>query len=155
MPSQLKSDTARRNGAKSKGPTTIAGLEKSSQNATKHGLTSGSAIVLAFEIQAEFDKIWNNFIETYQPANPAEKDLVEEMVAARWRIRRLWTIETLMLDAEIVKQACKSTTSHPGVHLAQAFRTLADDSRSLHLASRYESRLHRIYDHAYATLREL
>ena len=24
---------------------------------------------------------------------PAETDIVEEMVAARWRIRRMWTIE--------------------------------------------------------------
>src|ERR1700722_76437 len=146
MPSQLKSDTARRNGAKSKGPTTITGLEKSSQNATKHGLTSGSSIVLACENRVEFDNILINFFEPYHPAIPAEKDLVEEMVAARWRIRRLWTIETVMLDAEITRQESKSTTSNPAVHLAQAFRTLADDSRSLHLVTRYESRLHRIYD---------
>ena len=90
MSSELRSETARLNGAKSKGPTTAAGIEKSSQNATKHGRTSGSAIVLAYEIRADFDDILNNFIEIY-----------------------------------------------------------------LHLTSRYESRLHRIYDHAYATLREL
>jgi hypothetical protein len=35
-----------------------------------------------------------------------------------------------------------------------AFRALADDSRSLALASRYEARLQRLYDRAYKTLRE-
>src|ERR1700722_6154562 len=149
MSSQLRSETSRINGAKSQGPTTPAGLEKSSQNAIKHGITSGSAMVLSCEIRADFDDIFNNFIEIHRPANPAEKDLVEEMVAARWRIRRLWTIETCMLDAEIVKQESISTTRNPGVHLALAFRTLADNSHSLQLASRYESRLHRIYDHTY------
>ena len=57
MTSKLKSETARINGARSRGPTTPAGLEKSSQNALKHGFTSASIIVLACELQSEFDEI--------------------------------------------------------------------------------------------------
>ena len=67
MVSQLKSDTARINGAKSRGPT--EGKEKSSRNAIKHGLT------------ADNGNIPDQFL--------AEKNLVEEMVATRWRTRRL------------------------------------------------------------------
>jgi hypothetical protein len=154
MPSLLRSETARLNGAKSRGPTTAAGLEKSSQNAVKHGLTSQSALVLACESRENFDAILNDFMVTYQPENATETDLVEEMVACRWRIRRLWGIETSLLDGEILNRQ----THFEGTdryHLAQAFRYLADDSRSLALAGRYESRLHRIYDHAYATLRDI
>jgi hypothetical protein len=155
MSSQRKSETARINGAKSRGPITEAGRETSSQNALKHGLTSGSAIVLACECQEDFDKIMDHFLSVYKPANAAEQDLVEEMVAARWRIRRLWTIETSLIDTEILKQNSISTTPNPGAKIGGAFRALSDESRSMALASRYESRLHRIYDHAYATLREL
>jgi hypothetical protein len=37
-------------------------------------------------------------------ATPAEQDLVNEMVAARWRINRIRTIETVILDCEMVRK---------------------------------------------------
>jgi hypothetical protein len=60
------------------------------------------------------------------------------MVAARWRTRRMWAIETGLLNAEIL---AKIDDPDPNIHLAVAFRTLSDDSGSLALASRYEARL--------------
>jgi hypothetical protein len=77
------------------------------------------------------------------------------MGVARWRIRRIRSIETGLLNAEILTQAAKSDTPDPGVHLASAYRALSDDSHSLALASRYEARLQRTYDRAYKTLREV
>jgi hypothetical protein len=53
------------------------------------------------------------------------------MAAARWRIRRMWTIETGLLNAEIIAQAATAATPDPNIHLASAFRALSDDSRSL------------------------
>jgi hypothetical protein len=156
MVSQLKSDTARANGAKSRGPTTAEGKEKSSRNSLKHGLTAGSGnILLDCEDPHQFGEILNKFHTIHEPVTAAETDIVEEMVAARWRIRRMWTIETGLLNAEIVTQQSKSDSPDLNIHLASAFRTLADDSRSLALASRYEARLQRLYDRAYKTLREL
>jgi hypothetical protein len=155
MPSKRKSETARLNGAKSRGPTSAEGLAKSSRNALKHGFASGSSIVLACEDSDEFKLILADFIATYNPATPAEKDLVEEMVAARWRIRRLWTIETSLIDAEMLSPRPKFDNPDPAIQLALAFRALADDSRSLALAARYESRLQRTYARAWQTLRQL
>ena len=156
MVSQLKSDTARINGAKSRGPTTDEGKEKSSRNSLKHGLTATSGkILLDCEDPHQFDEVLNKFHNIHEPATAAEKDIVGEMVAARWRIRRMWTIETGLLNAEILAQAAKTDTRDPDIHLASAFRSLTDDSRSLALASRYEARLQRLYDRAYKTLREL
>ncbi len=77
------------------------------------------------------------------------------MVAARWRTRRMWTIETGLLNAEILTQLTKTDATDPNIHLTMAFRSLTDDSRSLVLANRYEARLQRLYDRAYKTLREL
>jgi hypothetical protein len=156
MVSNLKSETARANGAKSRGPTTAEGKEKSSRNALKHGLTASSGnILLDSEDPDEFEEIFNKLLGIHEPARPAEKDLVEEMGVARWRIRRIRTIETGLLNAEILTQAANSDTPDPSVHLASAYRALSDDSRSLALASRYEARLQRTYDRAYKTLREL
>jgi hypothetical protein len=155
MPSQLKSETARINGAKSRGPTSAEGREKSSRNAMRHGFTSASMMVLDCENPDHFHELMETFLDIYQPTNLAEQDLVEEMVAARWRIRRMWTIEANLFNDEVHTQGSKTDSPKPGVHLARAFRGLADDSRSLSLANRYESRLQRIYDRAYSTLREL
>src|ERR1700680_5120955 len=139
MVSNLKSETARANGAKSRGPTTAEGKEKSSRNAVKHGLTAGSGnILLDSEDPDEFQEIFNKLLGIHVPATPAENDLVEEMVAARWRIRRMWTI-----------------TTSPRIPRTRAHRAFSDGSHSLALASRYEPRLQRTYDRAYKTLREL
>src|SRR6201997_1921667 len=116
MVSNLKSETARINGAKSRGPTTPEGKEKSSRNAIKHGLTSGNGnILLDREDPDEFDEILNKLLDIHEPATPAETDLVEEMVAARWRTRRMWTIETGLLNAEILKQAANTDTTDPNI----------------------------------------
>ena len=156
MVSTLKSETARANGAKSRGPTTAEGKEKSSRNAIKHGLTAGNGnILLDCEDTGQFDEVLNKLLGIHEPATPAETDLVEEMVAARWRTRRMWTIETGLLNAEILTQQSKTDTPDPNIHLTMAFRSLTDDSRSLVLANRYEARLQRIYDRAYKTLRDL
>jgi hypothetical protein len=169
MPSARRSETARRNGAKSRGPTTATGLRNSFQNSLKHGFTSRNMVLLACEDPYEFDQIFAEYRAMYQPATATEQDLVDEM-AARWRIRRLWTIETCLLDAEMlaatdnvhpalntggVPENSPDPHLDPGVHLARAFRALADDSRSLALTSRYEARLHRIHNYAFETLREL
>jgi hypothetical protein len=156
MVSNLKSETSRANGAKSRGPTTDEGKEKSSRNAIKHGLTAGSGnILLDCESQDEFDEVQKKLLGIHEPATPAERDIVEEMIAARWRTRRMWSIETNLLNVEILTHNPSVSEGDPGIHLAMAFRKLADDSRSLALASRYEARLQRVYDRAYKTLREL
>src|SRR5258708_1610842 len=49
MPTELKSETARANGAKSHGPITTEGKEKSSKNALKHGMTSRNIYILECE----------------------------------------------------------------------------------------------------------
>src|SRR5713226_9534213 len=91
MPSQLKSDTARANGAKSRGPKSAETREKSSRNSFRHGFTSRHTILLECENPDEFQEMCDDFAATYHPATPAEQDLVDEMVAARWRIHRIRT----------------------------------------------------------------
>src|ERR1700730_10196501 len=126
MVSTLKSETARTNGAKSRGPTTAEGKEKSSRNAIKHGLTAGTGnILLDTEDSTQFDELLNKLLGIHEPATPAEEDIVEQMVAARWRPRRMWTIETGLLNAEILAQQFKSDTPDPNIHLPSAFRVLS------------------------------
>ena len=81
------------------------------------------------------------------------------MAIARWRIRRFVGEETVLIDCEMVRNRDKVSKefgpTDSDVHLAMAIRSLADESRCLSLMSRYESRLQRVHDKAYAALREL
>jgi hypothetical protein len=159
MATQLKSDTARANGAKSHGPKTAEGREKSSRNATKHGLSGRNIVVLDCENEDDFWTVHNDQMEIHQPATPAEKDLVDQMVAARWRMRRLRSIESALLDTEMITQKAaleeKFADCDRSVELAEAYTTQANKSRAMALASRCDSRLHRMYLSSYKVLREL
>jgi hypothetical protein len=159
MPSELKSETSRINGAKSHGPKTPEGKEASSRNALKHGFTVGKTFIMECESADEYQDFLAEHMTIHQPATPAEKELVDQMAIARWRIRRFVAAETALLDSEMLRNrdavSKEFGPTHSDVHLAMAIRSLADDSRALSLMSRYESRHQRTHDKAYAALREL
>ena len=87
MPSDLKSETSRINGAKSHGPKTPEGKEASSQNAIKHGFTSRKTLILKTESPDEYQEFLAEHIAIHQPATLPESELVDQMAIARWRIR--------------------------------------------------------------------
>ena len=60
---------------------------------SKHGLTAESA-VLPGESEQDYADLLQARHDTYQPANAVERDLVETMALARWRLRRMAAIET-------------------------------------------------------------
>ena len=156
MTSELKSESSRANGAKSHGPKTAEGREKSSHNSFKHGFTAKKTIVLECENKEQFQQVLGYYTVTYQPGSAVEEDLVSEMVACRWRMQRLRLIETALIDSEMDRELPDvETPEDPGYQLAFAFRRLVDESRAISLASRYESRLHRIHERTHRTLREL
>jgi len=88
MSSRKKSKSARINGAKSKGPTTPEGRARSSQNSLRHGLRS-ETVVLPHEDRAQFEALRDSYMESFQPADQPQHDLIETMAAARWRLNRL------------------------------------------------------------------
>src|SRR5258708_26507724 len=102
MPSQLRSDTARANGAKSRGPKSAETKEKSSRNSLRHGFTSRHTMLLECEYEDEFQELEDDFAATYPPATPAEQALVNESMAARWRINRNRTMITAMTHCQLV-----------------------------------------------------
>src|SRR5437764_13824765 len=97
MPSRLKSDTARKNGAKSHGPVTPEGKACSSKNSIRHGLTA-KAVMLNSESHEEFQALLDSYIDQFQPATDVERDLVQTMAITPWRLNRPVGIETNMLS---------------------------------------------------------
>src|SRR5260370_15647322 len=157
MTSDLKSATSRANGAKSRGPKTAETRETSSHNSLKHGFTAKKTMVLQCESEEAFQEMLAEYAATYQPGSPVEQVLVNDMVAARWRMQRLRAIEIALLDSEMERELpeIEVTPRDPRHQLAFAFRRLVDESRAISLASRYESRLHRMHERSHRTLREL
>jgi hypothetical protein len=111
------------------------------------------------ESSDEYQDFLAEHITIHQPVTPPEKELVDQMSIARWRIRRFVAAETVLLDCEMVRNRAKIEKEFAppdaAIHLAMAIRSLADESRCLSLMSRYESRLQRCHDKAYTALREL
>lgn len=154
MPHLSKSDSARANGAKSHGPKTEAGRARSSQNALKHGF-SAQTIVLPSEDPAEFQQLLASYLDDFHPSSPVELDLVHHMVAAQWRLRRLATIETQLIDQAIEHiQEYSDDPPTPERALAEGFERLANGN-SFAFLHRTESRLERTYSRALRNLLQL
>ena len=155
--SSLRKIEANRENGKLGGPKTPDGKMKSALNAVKHGL-SGNTLVLTNESRPMYNDLLDAFVERFQPADAVEFELLLEMVAARWRLRRVWSIETAMIDVEMDDQEDNLAKDRGDVdevvRIALAFKSLAE-GKGLSLLSRYEARLRRIYEKALADLRQL
>src|SRR5215212_11738666 len=103
MTRSQKRKIARENGAKTAGTKSPQGIEISSKNALKHGLSS-TTVVLAVESQPKFDILFQAYIEKFQPQDAVEMGFVNQMVAARWREQRIWEIQTASIDLEMEVQ---------------------------------------------------
>jgi hypothetical protein len=113
-------------------------------------------IVLEGESQDRFSGLLAALHEELQPQTDIETSLVENMAVARWRQMRLWGIEKAAMEHEMRKRAeASDTPENPATRAALAFRTLSDDSRSLDLINRYESRYDRQYLRAHRRFLEL
>jgi hypothetical protein len=153
-----KSETARINGAKSHGPSTPEGRAKSSRNSLRHGL-SAKSIVLPNEDADEYQQLLDAHIDQFHPRTGVEMELVEAMAVARWRLRRIRTIETNLFTTELDRYQ-EDLESEPEYktaddRLAYVFKKLADNSQSLAMLVRYEATLTRSYDRAFKQLQTL
>jgi hypothetical protein len=145
MRSLRRINSSRANGARSRGPITPEGKERSSANALRHGLLA-KCIVLENESSECFDELVTQHQERFAPADGVEFAMIEEMVAANWRMRRAWAIENRLMEKAIRNQP----PGDEAARIAAAFSHLAA-SPELNLLHRYEARLHRIYQRALTT----
>ena len=145
MTSSQKRKQARRNGAKAAGTKSPAGIQNSAKNSLKHGLT-GKAIVLTNESQAQFDELHEAYVVEFQPESTIEMDLVDQMVAAQWRLRRIWRLQTAALDLKMDQQEAEIAKSFKQIdqctRTAVAFTALANDDKALDLFLKVRDRLH-------------
>ncbi|HEY7337789.1 MAG TPA: hypothetical protein VH639_23045 [Bryobacteraceae bacterium] len=151
MSSQRKIDSARRNGALSKGPVTEAGKQASSQNGARHGILS-QTVVLESESEDRFEELHAALLAEFQPRTTTEAALVETMVIARWRHKRVLGIQKAGFDLELERQTTPGSSAY---RAAIVFKKLADTSRVLDLLHRYEVSFDRQFARALSLLLKL
>ena len=156
--STKKAETARLNGAKSRGPVTAEGKARSSKNAITHGLHS-DLVVLRHESCAAFERLRESYMDDFQPATQSESDLVETMAVARWRLNRLFMTEPFMFQqkmetAEHLFRDLRAPGRGPEEKLARIFDS-PQLNYSLALMMRYEGQLNRTYEKAFKHLQAL
>jgi hypothetical protein len=88
MPSAKKTQTNRQNALKSTGPKTPEGKAAVRLNAVRHGLLSRE-VLLPGEDEGALRELNERLRDELQPVGEMESLLVDRIVTAYWRLRRL------------------------------------------------------------------
>ena len=158
MSSQRKIDSARANGAKSRGPITPEGKRASALNGLKHGLTA-EIVVLPTESPEEFNALLLQYLDHFRPCSQPEHDLVRQLATAQWRITRYAGVETALLAKKMDEMADRIAREYVEIddqtRVAMAFESLCGGNGTLALLSRYQSRLHHEYQRTLKSLLQM
>jgi hypothetical protein len=111
-------------------------------------MTSALTVLTAEPIEL-FNSYRDSCLKRFQPIDEFEISLVDRLVAAGWRIARVWAMERKALDREM---AAETRENDPDATLFDAFKKLSSDFGPL---SRYEARLDRQFYRAHNALRSI
>lgn len=146
-----KAEIARANGAKSQGPVTEEGKARSSRNSLKHGLNS-TRVVLPHESQDEYDQLEAAILRRFQPADELELELVQEMAAARWRLRRIEAMEAALFKKAIREQQELLGPDADAAEVRDAAYLDVAESKTMRTLTRNQNQLRRAYEKAWREL---
>lgn len=150
-----RTEAARTNGAKSQGPVTEEGKARSSRNAQSHGLCS-EVVVMEGESQEAFDALAAAIFASHVPVTIEEADLVFEIAANRWRLRRCMEMEKALFEEakDRLRTDKESPITDERIVHRKALAGVTDSSamKQLH---RYNSRLRRAAEKAEQEFRSL
>jgi hypothetical protein len=104
MTSIRQIEANRRNAAKSTGPITQEGKQRSRCNAVRHGLTA-ETVIGALEDSEDYRAFEGAIVADYDAQSTVERELVLRLASLLWRLRRATTTETGLFEIE---------ANHPG-----------------------------------------
>ena len=113
MTKEERAKIARENGAKSQGPKTEEGKEKSARNGIKTGefakklaaFVPPDSAVLCNEQRQVYFNLMDQLMQIYSPINQESANLVRQIAIARWQIERLHTSITNVWNFALLKAA--------------------------------------------------
>ena len=155
-----KPESSRRNGAKSHGPVSPEGRERSSRNAVKFGLYTKRVRVLSTEQQEDLDALRDQYFQEWRPTDRRQSDLVEKLIDSEWRFIRYsayekWLVEDML--AQMLREVDETYATEPDLDLraALAYDRLYKQGPTLEKFQRERQRLTRIIDRITAVLQGL
>jgi hypothetical protein len=110
--SQKRIDANRKNAARSTGPRTPSGKNRSRLNALKHGLTAAIP-VLPGEDPTRYQARVEAMVESFAPQNQIEVDLLERVAATTWSLERAARAEVAQLRHRIRHDAIDANSARP------------------------------------------
>jgi hypothetical protein len=102
----------------------------------------------------------HDYVKRFSPHDAVEMDLVDDMVAARWRLRRVTVMQTAAFNLQISADEADKRKRFSGIDAATtnvlAFGNLANvHQHTTALLMRYESTYSRMYERAMKSLQKL
>jgi hypothetical protein len=122
----------------------------------KHGLT-GRIYLLTQAEQVAYDELTRGLQDDLAPSGEMEEQLVEALVADRWRLNRGACLESSLFFEGAERFAdSPEATGDPELDLALSEgRVWTSEAKNLNLLSLYESRIHRRFEKNFAMLGKL
>jgi hypothetical protein len=139
MTSEKKAQANRRNALKSTGPKTPEGKAAVRLNALRHGLRS-EEILLPGEDEEALRELDEYLRAELQPVGELENLLIDRVVAAYWRLRRLGRVEAGIFIQESLGDLVNSNASTLGLSF---IRGDGNGANAFSKLSRYEAGIER------------
>jgi hypothetical protein len=122
----------RENAARSTGPVTQEGKQRSRRNAVRHGLTS-ETVIAPLENAEDYRAFQSSVTADFSPETAVERELVLRLASLFWRLRRASAIETGLFEisSETTSDRDQSNGASPGnavLRLSKFRRPAAPDS---------------------------
>ena len=118
-----------------------------------------SAVLLHFESAEAFEELRQRYYLKFAPGSQPEFDLVDQMIASTWRLRRLGAMESAAMDHAMDAQRATLDATYQDLDLETrahfAFDKLSVDSSTFATYTRFQSAQNRQYDRAHRNLRLL
>ena len=141
MSSQTKIDANRENAQHSTGPTSDAGKQRSSLNATRHGFT-GQSLVLTPEEKENYDAHVKSYFEEYDPFDAVTRQLTQQLADAQWSLHQIFVQQSnlsSLIDAATLELRASGTAVAAAIAIMPFTKTLQNYSM-------YEQRRRRAAD---------
>ena len=143
MNARTRAEINRKNAARSTGPTSESGKQKSALNGIKHGLTGQRMLLQPHEVEP-YRRMTKAFHHDYKPQTEIEYRLVQHIVDCNMRLHRIAAIESNLFSVGTVDNV-RENVLHDDVTEAVIAQTRAwlKQEDSFEKLGRYESRISR------------